>query len=119
MKFFEDPTYIDMCRKAVEIQELAPEPFPEYAYMFPEEYLVTSRGDFYGPTDTNIWLPRLDQLIEMLGYDVIDSIDGLHGFINRWYEGELPYSTMEQAALAYLMETKYGKTWNGKEWAKI
>lgn len=112
MKFYEDPVYIEMCRKAEEIQK----------------NWVIDLHDYTAPNITRLdvnrcpihfWLPRLDQLIEMLGESVIDVIEGLSGFINRWYIGEYPYKFMEQTALAYLMETKHNKLWTGTEWVAI
>lgn len=67
-----------------------------------------------------VWLPRLDQLLGMLGdfitwqgmskhFDsALRSIGANPGKVVDWHE----------VALAVVMREKHGKTWNGTEWKK-
>ena len=57
-----------------------------------------------------IWLPRQDQLQEMIGYP--DYINLLTEFI----EDIAAHKTMEQFWLCLLMNHKYGKDWANNEW---
>lgn len=74
----------------------------------------------------NIWLPRQDQLQEMVKYaykDIKIEVDiKLNRFWN-WYremqvkiKGSHPFASMEQLWLAFVMKEKYNKIWDGKEW---
>jgi len=74
-----------------------------------------------------IWLPRQDQLQEMLDseyttYDLFDMFD--HDFLESSYGGamvrcpdmiEMSWS-MEMFWLALVMKENYSKIWNGKDW---
>jgi len=72
--------------------------------------------------DTGIWLPRQDQLQDMLVYDELP-LDSFIVSFWRWYEKlggkELLFKSMEQFLLAYVMNKKYGKVWKGDKWSKI
>jgi hypothetical protein len=63
--------------------------------------------------ETSVWLPRQDQLQEMVHFtnphEMLDRFDMFRGD----FEGEF---TMEQLWLAFVMKEKYGKTWNGEDW---
>jgi len=72
-----------------------------------------------------IWLPRQDQLQEM----VLDYWWGNEQPQNNisvmlqkfwwWLNDACPnFQSMEQLWLAYVMKEKHNKTWNGKEWVK-
>ena len=124
--------YIKMCEKAVEIQKLRC-----------EVYSKLYCGDFYKGIggkvrvcveaskylDKGVWLPRQDQLQEMLP----DRFSNRNPAIlaekfSKYIGKELAKSTlgaldiihysMEQLWLAFVMKEKYNKTWNGKEWIK-
>lgn len=69
---------------------------------------------------TGIWLPRQDQLQEMIAKDgKCDCLDclvsGLHNF---HYSHTRPpnFTSMEQLWLAFVMKEKYGKRWDGADW---
>lgn len=83
---------------------------------------------------TSIWLPRQDQLQEMIDTQQRDWINVLEMFtiwafwgINEYtlspspifYGMGIPHNvfSMEQLWLAFVMKEKYGKVWNG-EWIK-
>ena len=133
-------TYIKMC-DCPEIQKLSPGD--------KELLLIIQRGKPYWDKKGNcffrpypemptwisgisqpIWLPRQDQIQEMLdpkpypgmflkfvkflGWDGI-SWDS-HNYPN-W--GNIScFSSMEQLWLAFLMKEKFNKSWNGKEWCE-
>jgi len=96
--------YIEMCRKATEIQELWD--------------LVES--DKYSVFIDFVWCPRQDQLQDM----VFDEDDNLRVWcyeIYKFCDSKLgqhyrEYGTMEQLWLAFVMWEKYQKKWDGKEW---
>ena len=72
-----------------------------------------------------IWLPRQDQLQEMIEWKPI--FDGppipmviAHGLYNfaqiRMRQYCKQFSTMEQLWLAFVMQEKYQKVWSGEDW---
>jgi len=114
--------YLLMCEKANEIQVLRP---------------TESNGDWCNwMGDTKcinvgivilhkniIWLPRQDQLQEMiinplLSNGLINQIkDKLNNFkIEKEVQGKI--ISMEQYLLLIVMQEKYNKVWNGKDWVK-
>lgn len=100
--------YIKMCEKTEEIQKAKP-PYGEQ--WFREFYT-------YYPEDQLVWLPRQDQLQEMLLNEEIDTICLALNFYD-WVKAGLwanaEYS-MEQLWLAFVMKEKHNKVWNGQEW---
>lgn len=82
---------------------------------------------FENEPDKAIWLPRQDQLQEMLDPhkpdrplrfqdETFSMLDDLYSFVNV---NDFPDSDMwsfEQWWLAFVMKEKFGKTWNGEEW---
>lgn len=137
MKFYEDKTYIDMCRKAGEIQAQKDHGW----HRWPKEnvgvvhinmkdqksYAITIDGDFVICRNMEtIWLPRLDQLIDMA-----EPLPRLYSHtllweLARWedeYSADMvcPYmGSWEILVLGYLMETKFKKKWSfeKREWVK-
>jgi hypothetical protein len=65
-------------------------------------------------TETWVWLPRQDQLQEMLGKPNAT----LQKFI-AWYELADQFNSMEKLWLVFVMKEKYGKKWDGKAWGEI
>ena len=124
MKFYEDPTYIEMCRGAGEIQEQCPDIDDAKSFWIDIEN---------NPYNHNIWLPRLDQLIEMMSEQFETGLMDAHYRFYEWIEkGKwtpdswcspwLRYGESYEAMwLAFLMETKHGKRWDfeKKEWVKV
>ncbi len=87
----------------------------------------------------HIWLPRQDQLQEMLkgSHTIVAIIQGLHWFCDpdhfcpdndnehkncKCYEIGIErrkmFKTIEQFTLAFVMDELYKKKWNGSEWIK-
>ena len=76
-----------------------------------------------------IWLPRQDQLQEMVVKGrtptkaIMDLEDAFHDYF-CWDDGWIPsqyacsFTSMEQLWLAFVMKEKYNKMWNGEEWIK-
>lgn len=64
-----------------------------------------------------IWLPRQDQLQEMVEKE---DIGGLVWRFTQWWNvqrvGKSCRLSFEQLWLAYVMKEKYNKVWNDKEW---
>jgi len=78
-----------------------------------------------------IWLPRIDQLLDMLkdedgqwlGCSDLISYTGDEYAIGEWYDYEFDpvagwWDTLEKALLAAIMRSRYGKVWDEKkgEW---
>ena len=63
---------------------------------------------------TYLWLPRQDQLQEMLHKEFVLQLIDLQDMVEegRWHDVD----SMEQLWLAFVMKEKHGKTWNGTEW---
>jgi len=62
------------------------------------------------------WWPlyEQDQLQEMVGEGIADWAGGIECF---YHNGEYPYEcSWEMFWLCYVMDKKFNKTWNGKEW---
>ena len=110
--------YISMC-DCDEIQHTLDEP------LGPKEF-----GHNYYDRNGDIWLPRQDQIQEMMytlacqGEDSVAGktsvgcpdciVEDLHEFSKDDCKHDL--NSMEQLWLAFYMEEKHSKTWNGKEW---
>ncbi len=112
-------SYIKMCEKATEIQKLE-RVIPDRVFKVCETYPY------------QIWLPRQDQLQEMLDTDIFKILDRFISWIGNWdceindycvlngFRLEIEeYKSMEQLWLAFVMKEKYNKVWNGKDWEVI
>ncbi len=104
-------TYVKMCEQAKEIQEIKPKD---------NTWDIKS---FWAPAIPNIWLPRQDQLQEMIK-DKFRLKTGEIFLIQPFYYFSLSQfyqkvnASMEQLWLAFVMKEKYGKLWNGQNWVK-
>ncbi len=135
--------YIKMCLKATEIQDLADKYCDEFSlacWYAPNH--VRCRGHFedwhmkykYCPVcrrkleitpehsicrrlngDRNIWLPRQDQLQEMIDGTSYEQLAKLRDFILRLPLG-IDFLKWEQLWLAFVMYRKFKKKWNGTDW---
>jgi len=74
-----------------------------------------------------IWLPRLEQLMDMAQKKNISHGNSVHVF---YHWTKIPYdasdrfpgkifTSVEQSWLAFVMQIKYFKKWNGKDWTTI
>ncbi len=134
-------TYIKMCEKVQEIQtiwDIQPgdivciterkhgnnvnEPASIQEVCHPQKGLVMfdalglknhQREAWFFPKQ-NVWLPRQDQLQEIMKYPkLIDLIQAFESYATYWHKET---STMEQLWLAFVMKEKFKKTWNGEDW---
>ena len=120
--FYENETYIQMCEKAEEIQKLwefSPGDFYiHYGNTPPKVQTVDGDGDKYGDfgcaccEGKRFWLPRQDQLQEIMGLDAWQWFELCYKQVQTY---PLPCSA-EFVCLEIVMENKFNKTWNGKEW---
>jgi hypothetical protein len=141
------PEYVKMCEKAKEIQVLKDTRRDGDVYyvlnegryggfdgilfnchdVF-EEYSSQSYVESYIDENTKniVWLPRQDQLQEMVMpkrlsprgmYPAMHLTQKFSGiFYNHCFRR---FKTMEQLWLAFVMQQKYCKTWNGEEWERV
>ena len=148
MKFYEDPIYIEMCRKAQEMQgthkpergdwyftgygkvQVLPERdrlTQEYISDIPGlAYSVSATCDYLcGSVCPYHWIPRLDQLFEMLDADDIYTAAGsFKAYMQLIPKDRIPgeYNlTLEIHALECVMSRRFGKVWHhrSKEWVKV
>ena len=129
-------SYIKMCEKAEEIQEYAlpllvnKEPF--YKSIFICSVCRTETGNCIAHPDLDkrehisIWLPRQDQLQEMLSFPAGSFKDNFWsaladftewGYREKWLDW-IPLS-MEQLWLAFVMRQLHSRVWNGGEWIPL
>uniref|UniRef100_A0A6M3LP22 Uncharacterized protein n=1 Tax=viral metagenome TaxID=1070528 RepID=A0A6M3LP22_9ZZZZ len=122
-------TYIKMCTKAGELQATRVLEIGDYyAYRNKFGYLVIGSDSF--PETTKqifiggcIWLPRQDQLQEMIQnqYGQLGKLSPF-GICQKIYKfaGATLISqdlmSMEQLWLAFVMKEKCNKIWNGTDW---
>lgn len=85
-----------------------------------EESLVKSSQDMM--KERTIWLPRQDQLQEMVEGQLWDRFDKFSvwshnksGFPGAWSDWTLRFTSMEQLWLAFVMKQD-NKTWDGEKW---
>ncbi len=111
------PEYIKLCEKAGEIQALRPQ------FITPNNFWEVKRGHWKKDGPPPIWLPRLDQLLEMAFHNnspqcILTELE--------WFCKDAEYGagftidgTVEQLTLAYLMKFSHNKTWNGEDWERV
>lgn len=69
-----------------------------------------------------IWLPRQDQLQEMLylkhhnNYAWMLAEKFSQYFKTKFFGNDIYYMSMEQLWLVFVMKEKYNKVWNGSDW---
>ena len=66
-----------------------------------------------------LWLPRQDQLQEMVEYvSPLHLLEYLNNFVTTTESGLFPagFNSMEQLWLAFVMKERWNKTWNGEAW---
>jgi hypothetical protein len=117
--------YIGMCAKATEVQKFFKHGDGSYIHNPSGEiqnilYLkLPDGGEWANPHHGNladgfIWLPRQDQLQEIMGFV---ACKGSVQRLSRFFIEQSPHvHSMEQLWLAFVMKTLYQKTWDGKEW---
>lgn len=128
-KWYNDPVYIKMCEKATDIQKQNYHIgcIKEFAIFQGGGIILDGNGSWwYGYEKTEhppfeirlkVWLPRQDDLQDMISDDVHDLISEFDGFVSfpeEW--GNFPFASLEQLWLAFVMKEKYNKVWNGEDW---
>lgn len=129
--------YIEMCKKASEIQKRwEPELGDVYTddaslihFYMPNKDGKIKRGFGVKPNgniieiEKLIWLPRLNQLMEIMGPFEKNFRDTGFGFFewtkeNGYKPGgsDNPFKTLEQVWMAYVMEKVFKKKWGGDGW---
>jgi len=118
----ETELYIKMCEKATEIQKQAT--LDSYYWdKFIEErfYVRYSAISFILPPENerSVWLPRQDQLQEMLKYPLEPTME--MNIISKYFRNQGiayygQFNTYEQLWLAYIMVSVHNKVWNGEDW---
>jgi len=122
--------YIKMCKKAIKIRKEWKPCFGDLAYELTTKSVVQISGHAVHAFKENpfrmadyIWLPRQDQLQEMISKESIYLIGRFHSWFYSYpHSGgsEKPLNaTLEQLWLAFVMHEKYGKVWNEEKegWA--
>jgi len=122
-------TYIKQCEQATKIQTIKPDSSTDYLHGWfacGKCYEVCHEDDgyYYGYCDCNreVWLPRQDELQEMIPLKMSASWLFLDAFIRDYMETidesyDFPsWDSWEQLWLAFVMKEKYNKTWNGEDW---
>lgn len=113
-----------MCEKATEIQGLMPFKDRASHCIYPSSSVngicIVVGNFFYTPAPEyqwweGIWLPRQDQLQEMVHLIPEALISSFYCFEQ---DNDYPFETMEQFTLAYVMKCCYRKVWNGLGWVK-
>jgi len=126
--------YIEMCEKAEEIQKEWKDNSGDFYVSKTDHSTQGIRHNILISTRSKkdcIWLPRQDQLQDIIKDNYTDketNIPFLHPYnhmlwdlVDRLNQGDYCIKfgvSMEQLWLAFVMEEKYNKTWNGKDWIK-
>ena len=117
--------YVKMCEKAEEIQlDFRPQDgdYIVEVIQSPRNVLMSI---FVHPHHRRyIWLPRQDQLQEMISehWNLTYSYGLVERFANWLRSSKVGYYenlSMEQLWLAFVMSQKYNKVWDGEEWVKV
>jgi len=139
-------TFIKQCEKAEEIQEAWKPQYGDYIggqwFIDTEDNigltqlgivlsydadkkLLNTGGAILWSKETNFWLPRQDQLQAMVDWKDYDISIDWHSLPCKFYWAKDPLETqgvdggsMEQLWLAFVMQERYSKIWNGEEWIK-
>ena len=118
-------TYIKMCSKATEIQTLR---LQLHSYGTKDYWAYLSEtpinSPLLGKRKIIIWIPRQDQLQEMIMPSLGSDFKGFAPFIlnERLYtslsvDGIYNWGrSFEQLWLAFIMKELYSKVWNEEEW---
>jgi hypothetical protein len=136
--------YIEMCKKATDIQQNWLNHDTEGDFAVPSKtvriynrfwelqsnkVLIVGNDDEYDLTITKqgdinktgaIWLPRQDQLQEMIGGNTQAQFIEFFQYTCNW---DVEFFcrdsiTFEQLWLSFVMKEKYNKTWDGVDWVK-
>lgn len=111
--------YIEMCRKATELQEMWEPSLGDFYYSdfsklvcVMSDHMQFNRDKLKEYSDA-IWLPRIDQLIELSGMGWYNFM--LFGVRIADHAGVF-MQPMQEHFIMCLMHYKYKKKWNGEDW---
>ena len=113
--------YIKMCEGAEEIQTI------KCLYDLGQIGIKVVGADWFYLYDTDtsfpkiIWLPRQDQLQEMVEGEPLQQLYRFNEWLTDCAKEPENYhhnfeNSMEQLWLAFVMKEKYQKTWDGEKW---
>jgi hypothetical protein len=111
--------YVRMCEEAEEIQKLR-----DYKNPFSGSAIaMRAGGNFIFYKDKKVvWLPRQDQLQEMVKLERENNyflLDRFNSFVQTVSISQnLLLKSLEQLWLAFVMKEKYNKVWEGGKWTK-
>lgn len=125
--------YIKMCEKATEIQKLRDNKKWVDGDFFIDtvlksRLLVSVHSNYIAEPylqNHSIWLPRQDQLQDMVKYSLGELHYRFYGYIQKlgydtenWTTAFTKFASMEQLWLAFVMKEKYSKQWSTEkeEW---
>ena len=113
--------YIKQCEKAEEIQLGRRVGELEEGDFYSRDGLTGEIFCYEYMPDTGVWLPRQDQLQEMVEWEIPGSMtfkmEAFCYFAMHWAKRENEGGSFEQLWLAFVMK-EYGKVWNGEEWVR-
>lgn len=114
----ESREYLKMCEEASEIQAdhvFKPGDVAGSSY-YCIQLLITKEGQQGRNGDGLAWLPRIGQLLEILGGRMVamDKLWHVEKIAPSEYYQQ--FNSMEQILLAIYMEEKHGKVWCGNTW---
>lgn len=116
--------YIKMCEKADEIQKAwKPKNFDRYILENEKKYdedailyaCIDDDLELDYDTKDKIYLPTQEQLQEMMSKE-FGTVLLISDFYNFAIENLLPFDSMNELWLAFVMHEKYHKIWTGKDW---
>lgn len=124
--------YIKMCEEAKEIQKLWGELTGDFCYCKDTKYRIVNIVNNPPPRieiTSHLWLPRQDQLQEMVGAtypasNVLAEFLELGFVYSGVFVAKDPISScdsLEKAWLVFVMQKKYNKEWDydSEEWVKL
>ena len=129
--------YVNMCKKATEMQKLwdmrplsCDDVLWNETHGFRNKVLDLNPAPFYQVDSRDeiiIWLPRQDQLQDMVCRDFwgqlqpVNKVTALLQYFYWWLdESPLPeMGSLEQLWLAFAMDKKYHKEWDGNDWIGV
>lgn len=119
------PEYVKMCEKAVEVQDLHDVAEGDVAASIYENGYVhatiANELDIGWTGVSGTWLPRQDQLQEMVAPVYVDPKPRkLAKALWDWIAATAPKpdDSMEKLWLCFVMKERYSKTWTGEDWVK-
>lgn len=136
----KSPEYISMCRKASEIQtkwepglgDVYTDESSQIHFYMPNKDGKIKKGFGVKPNgnlieiEKLIWLPKLNQLMEMVGTSEKNFRDSGFGFfewtkLHGYNPGkpDNPFKSLEQIWLAYVMEKIFKKKWAVNNWDRL